>query len=155
ASLEEDLNVMSRVFGKVIEEKSGDDSEQSAMGIKVFFGPRLTPDQSLYLEGFGALFTFKVGFPLIPPPATKGEAKEKPVTDSSWDEAKREIYGTPGEGKKEPVVKYDADKVEKLKDALLEAFRSAANIRNLKPDDTVSVCVLGGPVQSYYKATTI
>jgi hypothetical protein len=42
-----------------------------------------------------------------------------------------------------------------LKDALLEAFKSAANIRNLKPDDTVSVCVVGVPGPAIYKAISI
>jgi len=34
--------------------------------------------------------------------------------------------------------------VNELKDGLLEALKNATNIRNLKPDETITVCVFGG-----------
>ena len=41
------------------------------------------------------------------------------------------------------VRQYDAKKVEKLDAALLEALKEATNIRNLKPDQSIAVAVLG------------
>src|SRR5207247_2180543 len=88
-------------------------------------------------------------FPLLPPP--KGEArKEKSETSSTWEEARQELYGQPGEGRVRtdfrtgPAEEYDEEKVNTLKDALLEALKHAANIRDLKADDSVTVCVFGG-----------
>jgi hypothetical protein len=39
---------------------------------------------------------------------------------------------------------YDENKVSELKDALLEALKNATNIRNLKSDEAITVCVFGG-----------
>ncbi|PYK99120.1 MAG: hypothetical protein DME19_09865, partial [Verrucomicrobia bacterium] len=84
---------------------------------------------------------------------------DKSETDSTWEEAKRELYGqqdmysgvwnqyqknfkaaTTGFGRPE----YDETKVEELKEGLLEALKNATNIRNLKPEETITVCVFGG-----------
>src|SRR5206468_8847635 len=42
------------------------------------------------------------------------------------------------------VEEYDEEKVNQLKDTLLEALKNAANIRDLKPDDSATICVFGG-----------
>jgi len=39
---------------------------------------------------------------------------------------------------------YSAEKVSNLKNALIEALKDATNIRNLKSDDSITVCVFGG-----------
>ena len=39
---------------------------------------------------------------------------------------------------------YDKDKVEDLKEGLLEALKNATNIRNLKEDESITICVFGG-----------
>jgi hypothetical protein len=150
AALEEDLAVMSHIFDKVTAQKSGAaDRERTAMGINVFFAPDLTPNRCLYLDGYGALFLLKVNFPLLAPPgAAREEAKEKPSTDSSWDQARRELYGQPGQPKAiSEVEKFDPEKVNGLKDALLDSLKSATNIRNLKAEDSITVCVFGGAGQ--------
>src|SRR5439155_25390899 len=63
------------------------------MGIDVFFAPGSSPIRSIYLEGYGALFLVSVNFPLLPPPDKPESTKEKSDTDSTWEEAKRELYG--------------------------------------------------------------
>jgi len=115
------------------------------MGIDVFFAPGAGAHRNLFLEGYGALFTLSVGFPLLPP-ATKAEPKETPK-DSTWQQARQEIYGGQPERALDPTafVEYNEESVRRLKDALLEALKNASNIRRLKPEDSVVVSVLGGP----------
>jgi len=156
-NLEEDLAVMSRIFDKALAQQLDEDHRPRAMGIDVFFAPGSSPVRSLYLEGYGALFMLNANFPLLPPPEKPEEAKEKPETDSTWEEAKKELYGRqPGVGEivdlalsgrydgpsgSEP--EYDEGKVNQLKDALLNALKNGTNIRNLKADDAITVCVFG------------
>ncbi len=156
-NLEEDLAVMSHILDKTLEENLGRQSQdRTAMGIDVFFAPGANPIRSLFLEGYGALFMLKVGFPLLAPPSRDAAPKEEQPGNSSWEEAKRELYGRPGEGRAvtRPAEEYDEDKVRKLEDGLLEALKNASNIRNLKPDDSVTICVVGGGNGVRVKAKT-
>ena len=63
--------------------------------------------------------------------------------------ARSEIYGRPGEAQvitltdRNPSQTYDEGRVAHMKDALLEALKAASNIRELKPDDAITVCVFG------------
>lgn len=147
ANLEEDLAVMSHIFDKAIAGKPGDDPRRrTAMGIDVFFTASPSPLRRLYLDGYGALFMLNVDFPLLAPAAKPDAPKEKPQTDSTWQEAQRELYGQPAgaDPSRSIVEQYSEDKVNDLKNALLEAFKDATNMRNLKSDDAITVCVFGG-----------
>src|SRR5437762_8289829 len=135
------------------------------MGINVLFAPGSGSIRNLYLEGYGALFLLNVNFPLLPPPEKTEPMKEKTETDSTWEEAKQELYGqsdawaqvgktsrffmAPG-----PQQEYDKDRVEDLKDGLLEALKNATNIRNLKADESITVCIFGGVSAAPDKART-
>jgi hypothetical protein len=146
ADLEEDLAVMSRVFDKALEEEfEKTDRGRTVMGIDVLFTPGPNPVRSLYLEGYGVLFAFNVKFPLLAPPSKTEEPQEKPSADSSWEEARREVHGQPQGFRQAPGVfePFDGGKVDKLKAVLLEALKSAANIRRLKADDSITVCIFG------------
>src|SRR5881628_804850 len=84
-------------------------------------------------------------FPLVPPPAGKNEEEKR---DSNWERARREVYAQ-GQGGDVPVgpqafEPFSEEKVNRMKDALVEAIRNAVNIRGLRPDDNLTVCVLGG-----------
>ncbi len=168
-NLEEDLAVMSRILDKALEQKLSDDRRPRAMGIDVFFAPGSSPIRSLYLEGYGALFLASVNFPLLPPPDKPEPSNEKSDTDSTWEETKRELYGQRdfNSGAWDQYQKafkaatdigsrqeYDEKKVEDLKDGLLQALRNASNIRNLKSDETITVCVFGGANPGPGKAKT-
>jgi hypothetical protein len=150
SSLEEDLTVMSHILDKALEEKvSGQPRARKAMGIDVVFSSSSTPVRSLYLEGYGAVFFLNVGFPLLAPP--KAEPKKEPVeTSSTWEEARQELYGQPGQPKMPAPQgeEYDQDKVDKLKDSVLDALKNGSNIRDLKADDSITVCVFGGAGRS-------
>jgi len=126
------------------------------MGINVLFAPGSSGSiRNLYLEGYGALFLLNVNFPLLPPPEKPESTKEKSETDSTWEEAKQELYGQSDAWAQAgkafrfsmstgPQQEYDKDKIENLKESLLEALKNATNIRNLKADESITACVFGG-----------
>jgi hypothetical protein len=152
--LEEDLAVMSRILDKAASERSGGKPYGAmAMGIDVLFTPAASPLRSLYLDGYGALFMLNVGFPLLPPPHAEGQ-QEKPEANSDWEDAKQELYGPRGGGRAvaAPGEPYDEERVNRLKDGLLESLKNATNIRGLKSDDSITVCVIGRPSSGQPKA---
>jgi hypothetical protein len=151
AMLEEDLNVMSRILDKTVAREFGRKGG-SAMGIYVSSWPGGRQQQSMYLDGYGVLFELGVNFPLLPP-VSKGEGATDKTEDSVWEQTRREIYSGrdgmqvrefsfsgSGFGSSEP---YDAQKVDDLKQELIEALKNAANIRQLKPAEWVTVVVNG------------
>ncbi len=155
ANLEEDLAVMSRILDKTVAKKLDDERGSRFMGINVLFAPGSGSIRNLYLEGYGALFLLNVNFPLLPPPEKPEATKEKSETDSTWEDAKQELYGQSdawaqvGKAFKfsmaaGPQQEYDKDKVDDLKESLLEALKNATNIRNLKADESITVCAFGG-----------
>ena len=160
--LEEDLAVMSRILEKAASERSGGQPYGAkVMGIDIFYTPAASPLRSLYLDGYGALFMLHVGFPFLAPPQSEGQ-QEKPEANTEWEDAKQELYGQRGVGRalnaaSEP---YDEERVNRLKEGLLESLKNATNIRGLKPDDSITVCVFGGPssgrpqAKTYFKRST-
>lgn len=154
--LEEDLAVMSRLLEKATAERSGGQPYGAkAMGIDIFYSPAASPLRSLYLDGYGALFMLNVGFPLLPPPHAEGQ-QEKQEANSEWEDAKQELYGQSGGGRftAAPSEPYDQERVNRFKDGLLESLKNATNIRGLKPDDSITVCVFGGPSSGQPKSRT-
>ncbi len=144
AHLEEDLAVMAHLLDKAVAESVGGQPEM-AMGINLISGQPSRGSRAVYLEDYGALFTLHVGIPLVESKAAPGEKKEQSTADSSWEEAKRELYG-PGPGgviRGAPLEEFSPEKLNKLTDALVDALRNARNIRSLKTGDAVTVCVLG------------
>jgi len=147
ASLEEDLAVMSHLLEKSVGSSLGLQPQGGpVLGVNLVFAPGHNPTRGLYLEGYGALFTLSVGFPLLPSPKND-EEKENPSTDSAWNEARQEVYGQQRMDGKAVYVRgeeYDERKVNRLRDAVLEALKNATQIRGLKNDDSITVCVFGG-----------
>jgi hypothetical protein len=145
ATLEEDLAVMAHILNKTIEDLPGaKEHPMNALGVELFFAPGSAPMRSLYLDNYGAVFFLNVGFPLLAPPEKPQE--EKPATDSAWEDARQELYGQHPQGAMagEPGEDYSQEKVDKLKETLLETLKNATNIRELKPDEFVTVWVSGG-----------
>lgn len=146
ANLEEDLAVMSHLLEKTVGSLGTPPQGRSVLGVNLIFAPGHSPTRGLYLEGYGALFTLNVGFPLLPSPKNEDE-KESPTTDSAWNEARQEVYGRQRSDGKAVYIRgedYDEGKVNRLKDAVLEGLKNATHIRGLKNDDSVTVCIFGG-----------
>ena len=160
AAIAEDMRVMSRIFDKKLRQAhmlAG--GAFSGIPASVFFGHRGSVTEGIYLDGYGALFLMKVNFPLSAPPEPPEQKKPKKEADEIWTQTKQEIY-TPEEIIQKtnkvptPLQEYDAEKVENLKTTLLKALKHAANIRNLKPDDSVIVMVNGqGPAVATVRVT--
>jgi hypothetical protein len=162
-NMEEDLNVMAHILAKAAD---SDGKPARAMGIAVYSNPfgQSTAPQNLYLEGYGAVFFLKVNFPLLAPPDRESGTSADETPSSEWEEARREIsqspqpFGAGGGGSggyggsfagggafipgNAPVA-YDSERVETLKRELIAALKNVAHIRNLNPDEVVTVVVTG------------
>ena len=144
-TLEEDLAVMSHLLDKALEDVPGAQGNGNrVMGIDVFFAQAATPVRSLYLDNYGALFFLKVNFPLTAP--AERHQEEKSPGDSAWEEARQELYGQRGQGNVagELGEEFVQERVDKLKETLFETLKNATNIRGLKSEDYVTICVSGG-----------
>ncbi len=154
ANLQEDLTVMTRLLNKATGQgKNPREDRDWAMGIVVskLGGPR--GPQSIYLEGYGALFMLNVKFPLVAPPEPKArEVKEAEPEDSEWEQAREELFGSKGGRRRgapvppppvEPAVEYDAQQVADLKRDLLEVLKNASKLRQLKGDEWITVAISG------------
>src|SRR5262245_59979526 len=141
ANLEEDLAVMAHLLDKALDDlPTGQARARTAMGIDLFVAPNAGTIRSLYLEGYGALFLLNVGFPVVAPASSAQE--EKPTGDSTWEEARQELYG---QSEPQTLVaqgeEFSEEKVTRLKEGLLRALKNATNIRD--PEGDVTVCVMG------------
>ncbi len=164
-TINEDINVMSRIFEDKLNQVRYDRSnvEWSFVGDRwmsdpygMYLGRGSNRTGCMYLQGYGALFLMGVDFPLSAPPEAETQQEEKPKkedVDELWDKTRQEIYEPqetrrPGRGAERQEVKYDAEKVEKLKTTLIESLKHAANIRILKPDESVVLSITGSGVSS-------
>jgi len=156
ATITEDMTVMSRIFDNKLSQARLTTGRRSwyVEDYNPFLGRDSGTIEAIYLEGYGALFLMKVNVLLSPPPeALEEKETEEEDADPLWTETKQEIYA-PEElsrrqiGRSEEKEKYDAEKVEELKETLIKTLKHAANIRALKPDQSVILTVIGGRSQS-------
>lgn len=150
AQVREDLTIMSRLLQKAA---SPDGQGQNRFRFDfgdLRLGGRADLD-AMYLDGYGAVFVLNVDFPLSAPATDepkKADTKEK--RDEAWEKARREVAG---KGEPDDLDDdseaadenrgFDGGKVDRLKQRILAALKSAANIRELKPNDRVIVQVTG------------
>jgi hypothetical protein len=153
-AITEDMNVMSRIFEKNLEQARITTAHGSLFASRrdsfiALLGADSGAIESMYLQGYGALFFVKVDFPLSGPPEAEEveqQIAKQEESDPVWEEMKRQMYEPQGSARrkaKEPQEKYDAEKVENLKTTLVGALKHAANIRSLKPDELVILTVTG------------
>ena len=110
--------------------------------------------RAIYLQGYGAVFVLRVGFPLQGPLELEAD-QEKPAGDSVWQQTKSELSGVPKERSvyrqdgpwySAPMsvgVEFDAGRVEQLKDKVVGALKHAANLGGGGGDDRVVVAITG------------
>ncbi|TKJ33854.1 MAG: hypothetical protein CEE38_19725 [Planctomycetes bacterium B3_Pla] len=151
----EDMSVMSAIFQKNLQQANIAPSGGSLFVSSRDRGPYAWLSggsrgaiQSMCLQGYGVLFLMNVDFPLSPPPQAEQEeqAEEKEDTDPVWDQVKRDMYEPQAARRRKadrPAEEYDAEKVENLKTTVINALKHAANIRSLKPDESVVVTIAG------------
>ncbi len=154
----EDMTVMCRIFDKRLEQ-SNLISGRFAYGSRIILPAPFSWDSgstgAMYIQGYGALFLTRVDFLLSPPPEApeEKETKEEEDVDPVWEQMKQEMYEPEDVSRRRrtgdrPEEKYDAEKVEELKETLIKALKHAANIRNLNPDESVILTVTGKASQS-------
>ena len=145
AQIVEDMTVMARI----IDRQLGQQQPGQVWFSGDVFGQTTRTAQTMYLQGYGALFLRKVDFPLTPPPAVQQEEKEtkEENADPVWEQMKREMYEPQDTRRRKTdtaAEKYDQEKVETLKTNLIKALKHTSNIRILKPDESVTLAVTGG-----------
>jgi hypothetical protein len=148
----EDMTVMCRIFDQRLEQ-SNLVSGRFTTGSRIRFSTPFSWDSrstgAMYIQGYGALFLTKVDFLLSPPlKAPEEKETEEEDTDPLWTQMRQQIYAPEEVGRgrstgERPEEKYDAEKVEELKETLIKTLKHAANIRNLKPDESVVLTVIG------------
>ncbi len=137
--VQEDMQIMSRILNKAAT-KEVQNQQERRMGITVttLNGNR---SENLFIEDYGPIFIMNVPMPLSG--ARQADSKKEEKGDSEWEEAKRELYQNKPFTVAEPM-KYDPKSVEALKTAILESLKNAANIRQFKSDQTLTIVVTGG-----------
>ena len=154
AAITEDMTVMSRIFDTKLSQAHLTTGRGSwVLGVDpLSFGRDSRTTEAIYLEGYGALFLMKVNVLLSAPPETQQEKKtEEEDTDPLWTQMRQEMYAPQDTRRRRtdrPEEKYDAEKVEDLKETLIKTLKHAANIRALKPDESVILTVIGKAGQS-------
>jgi hypothetical protein len=156
ATANQDMTVMARILRNALGQAQPagmDFDDRYGLG-GIFVGQNSQNMQNIYLQGFGALFTMKVNFPLAPGPDEEENTPQEqadPDVDPVWQDTQRAIFDPEGARRRretdEQVVKYDAEKVEKLKTSLIAALKHAVNIRCLAPEEVVVITVSGEAVR--------
>ncbi len=160
AAITEDMNVMSRIFDNKLSQARLTTGGSWSIGFDSrLFGRGSGAIEAIYLEGYGALFLMKVNILLSPPPEAQEEKKtEEEDTDPLWTQMRQEMYAPEEVNRRRrtarPEEKYDSEKVKELKETLIKTLKHAANIRNLKPDESVILTVIGKAGQSGTRTTT-
>ncbi len=150
AAITEDVGIMCRIFDKKLRQEYG-------LNTSLKWDPfgRSAGPEAIYLEGYGVIFLLQVDFPLAPPSEIK-EQEPNEQGDLTWEETKRELYSQQedvGHSQESRIVisrrvgaptrEYDGEKVEQLKDLIIKSLKHAANIRNLKPEESVIITIRG------------
>jgi hypothetical protein len=161
ATITEDMTVMSRIFDtKLSQAYLTTGRGIGSIGFdSLLFGRSSGAIEAIYLEGYGALFLMKVNILLSSPPEAQEEKKtEEEDTDPLWTQMRQEMYAPQDTRRRRtdrPEEKYDAEKVADLKETLIKTLKHAANIRTLKPDESVILTVIGKGSQSVTTVTRV
>ncbi len=158
-TINEDINVMSRIFETNLQKArmapTGGSLFMDDMPLvgALFSNRGRNPIQSLYLEGYGAVFLMKVDFPLSAPPQAPqpDEPEKEEEGDKVWRDTRTRMYEPEKLTKRKndnSAVQYDAQKVENLKTTLIKALKHAANIRSLKTGESVVLSITGSSAVS-------
>jgi hypothetical protein len=154
ATMEDDLAVMTHIIDGALD-RMGDDVPDEKMGVKLYYTSGGKSVRALYLENFGPLFMVKVNFPVHAPAVTEAKVPDEP-DDTEWNRARRSVLGFPEDARwtgSSGGVPYEAERVEGLKKQLVAALKNASNMKEVKPEEYVTVTVFGSPAAVNGEAT--
>ena len=146
AQLKEDLTVMDRLLAEQTVRASGDFSPH-AMGIKLML---LGPAEPTYIEGLGALFSYRVSVPLGP--GKGGGTKDKPAgPPSAWERARKELAARNTPDAFNPMAvngassppEFDQDKLDQLINSIVRILPEASHMRHVGNDEFIVVTIVG------------
>ena len=152
SNIQEDLTVMSRILNKTLEREIGKDGQDSAMGIVISTLPGTRRPQSIYLEGYGALPPERSVSFSAASRERSGKGRQKRRYYLGTDEARNLCHSGQGrdgadlgsgDGGPHEAVEYDAEQVEALRKGLIDTLKNASNIRDVKPDESITIAVFG------------
>lgn len=117
-----------------------------------FFGRDSRNTEATYLQGFGVLFLMEVNFAFSSPPEKPAQdpTETTEAVDSTWQEAKRQVFspgGSSGMEEDDSGDGYDDEMVEQLKAELVRTLKHAGNVRNIDPNEWIILTVIGGQRQ--------
>ena len=143
--IERDMRIMSHIFDQVLRKPQMIGGVFTVMDD--FFGRDSHVTQTLFVDGYGALFFIKVNLPLTgssEPPKEEEREKTEEHSDAIWKRAEQELYSPQSlNPDNRSDQEFDAEKIEVLKEDLVEGLKHAANIQALKPDNWVILTVVG------------
>jgi hypothetical protein len=154
-SLTEDLNIMCRIFDRMLAQTSVRSAERDVFTqFLIREQERTWPDrlfqsipsstQCLHIEGHGPLFIVSVDFPLVEARSSHAADEPNAPLDPLWAQVSEQLYAPPGSRRAEPgaaAPAYSPEKLRSLRQTLTRALKHAANIRQLGPDERVTVLV--------------
>ena len=153
--LREDLLVMCRILEKAARDHLSDHHKAAGIDLFTFGGNRSV--RTMYVDDYGVVFTLNVRVPLRnEAKAEEPETKEATVNEE-WEETRNELFGQKRRVRRVTPAQapaYDENDVEELKNELIDALKNAANIRNLKPTEWITVAV-SGPSQFANELVTV
>lgn len=146
AEISEDLTVMCRILDKAAVWVDRIAASEIDIGVPIDISGVEISDhwvgtQSLYLDGYGAIFFVPVNFPLSAPPQEPTPAETESSGDPVWSRTADELRGVPQQAVKPADRQYDARKVENLKTALIATLRHATNVRTRRPQDVITIVI--------------
>jgi len=156
-ALTEDLNIMCRVFDRLLEQAGLRGSDQRSISryfrsgdegrwLGQMFGEPSDRTECLYVEGYGPLFVVSVDFPLLPPPAEEPRAEPNEPADPLWNQVRQETYAPQTArtvDRPDPRIEYSPLKVQQLKETLIRTLKHATNIRAVEQSAWLTVVVKG------------
>ena len=146
--LSEDLTVLNYIFARNFERTFGEKGTEYRLGVPITMSGGRMVDTS-YLQDFGVLIKVHVPFPVVSSGDNDKKSEPPSNADSDWEKARRALFGggdtEGGVSAVEQISPYDEKLVAELKHQMFDALKSAANIRNLEPNQPITVAIVGGP----------
>jgi hypothetical protein len=146
AQIAEDMRVMLDILRETLSEP------RTISGVLYdygdFFGDSGRAVEALYIQGYAAVFMMKVDFPFSFTVQQPGqvEAPKQEAVDPVWQRARDRLYspqaGTPY-GTRGLSGEADTRSFDQFKGDLLRSLKHAANIRNVEPNESIILTVIG------------
>ncbi|MEN6307173.1 MAG: hypothetical protein ABFD91_05395, partial [Anaerohalosphaeraceae bacterium] len=140
--IREDMRVMSQIWDDTVNPNA-----QQGWFTMQFVGGLFNTSSAtsgIFIGDYGVVFLQNVDYPLMPTDQAEVTTQPKdPAADEVWQKAKKKIQGqaVEEEPRDKEAILYDEEQVEALKEKCIKAFRHAANIRNLEPEQWVVLVI--------------